>query len=406
MNTLLNKELKLVLLWLLFPMLGMAQSGNWMSSKQIEKDNLLFIEGGTYNMGQDAEEDIVRRVTVSAFYIAPTEVTNKEYRAFINWLNKHNKSQVVAMLPDTSIWQRCVSKEVGEQLVNDYFRLPAFDYYPVVGVSWLQATAFTKWKSDRYNEQLAKTSGLWSSEMQEKYAFSTAEFLSGTYHKKEGIDFPNGHNLFLPNHRLLTEAEWEYAAWALIGKRLQNEDGYVANQQLVSTLTDGKEKHYKKEINQERKKALRHARKYPVPNYYNAEKHNLPKCVFEGDINAYGIFNMNGNVAEWVYDVYQPISKVVENIPKPITAPQSKDTQKTIPEDQMSVIETPWEEVVAKGKAAQSHLKVDANSLRVLKGAKSVNEKSPGNRKGAKAGGQQERLIGFRCGMTRVEPLE
>ena len=70
-------------------------------------------------------------------------------------------------------------------------------------------------------------------------------------------------------------------------------------------------------------------------------------------------------------------------------------------------MDKPWDEIVANGKAAEKSRTVHENTLRVLKGTsgfKSRDGKSPGNRYSAKASGQNERLIGFRCGMTRFFP--
>jgi formylglycine-generating enzyme required for sulfatase activity len=363
---------------LLFSIALFAQEKGQTQHEKIEQTNLLLIEGGIFTMGQDVEGDIARKVTVSAFYIDATEVTNKEYRAFITYLEAQSSIYLNEMLPDTSIWTRCVGTEIGTQLVADYFRLPAFDYYPVVGVSWIQATAFSKWRSDRHNEQLAIEKGYWTADLQAKYDFSTSTFLAGNYHKKEGKKLPKDFNLLLPNYRLLSEAEWELAAWALIGKRELDNEGRISNQVYNPFATEGKDKHHKKAIDKYRKLVLQHARKNPLPSYYNTEKYNLPKAVFEGEINRYGIYNLNNNVAEWVQDPYRPIVKTTAVNPH---TPAPKVKQGT-------------------------NAGVDATRLRVVKGTSerdAKNKKSPGSRSSAKASGQYGQLIGFRCGMTMTE---
>lgn len=363
------------LLFLLFPIFLFAQEGRQNQHSKIEHTNLLLVEGGSFNMGQGAEEDIIRRITVSAFYVDATEVTNKEYRAFVSYLEAKSIGGSKEMLPDTTIWLRCVDASVATQLVKDYFRLPAFDYYPVVGVSWEQATAFATWKSDRANEKLAIESGYWTTNFQKKYTFSTSEFLAGEYHQKEGKALPKGFNLLLPNYRLLSEAEWEFAAWALVGKQQFTDEGMVRNQEFSPFTTEGKEKHHKKAIDTYRKLVLKHAKKYPLPSYYNTVKYHLPKSIFEGITNRYGIFNLNSNVREWVQDSYRPIVKTITSNPNQPAPSLEQETT------------------------------ID-NSLKVIKGGSiytTANKKSPGNRYAAKTTGQYEQLIGFRCGMTCVE---
>lgn len=369
----------------LFPIFLFAQQKKQTQRVSVEQTNLLLVEGGTFNMGQDVEEDIVRLVTVSAFYVDATQVTNKEYRAYTDYLDANDRMGTTnwrgsaGMRPDTTIWLRCVDTSIAAQLTEDYFRLPAFDYYPVVGVSWTQATYFAKWRSDRRNEKLAIESGYWTADLQEKYSFTTSEFLAGDYHKKEGKELPKDLNSIYSNYRLLSEAEWELAAWALIGKREFTDEGLVSNQVYKPLATEGKERHHKTAVNKYRKLALRHAKKYPLPSYYDTKKYDLPSAVFEGEINGYGIYNLNNNVAEWVEDWYKEIVKPTDEIN---TISESEE------EIRLRRIKKLWKKLPPK----------------VLKGASGMaNKKSPGNRSSAESMGQYERLIGFRCGMTVME---
>jgi sulfatase modifying factor 1 len=301
----------LIICLLFFSISLFAQESRQNKHRKIEQTNLLLIEGGIFNMGQGAAEDILRSATINSFYVDATAVTNKDYRTFVNDLARETSTLLNDRLPDTSIWLRCVETAIGSQLAKDYFRVAAFDYYPVVGVSWVQATAFSKWRSDRQNEQLAIESGYWPANFQKKYRFSTSKFLAGDYHKKEGKELPKDLNGLLPDYKLLSEAEWEFAAWALIGKQELTDEGIVRNQIFNPLATEGKDKHHKKSIDKYRKSVLKHAKKHPLPSYYEVKKYNLPSSVFEGEINGYGIYNLNNNVAEWVQNSYRPIVKIM-----------------------------------------------------------------------------------------------
>lgn len=389
------------ILLFLFPIFLFAQQKKQTQSASIEQTNLLLVEGGTFNMGQGVDEDIVRRVTVSSFYAAATQVTNKEYREYTDYLDATRVMGSVGMRPDTTIWLRCVDTSIATQLTKDYFRLPAFDYYPVVGVSWVQATEFVRWRSDRRNEKLAIESGYWTADLQEKYSFSTSEFLAGDYHKKEGKELPKDFKGIYSNYRLLSEAEWELAAWALIGKREFTDEGLISNQVYKPLATEGKERHHKTAVNKYRKLALRHAKKYPLPSYYDTKKYNLPSSVFEGKINGYGIYNLNNNVAEWVQDWYQEIIKPTATNPnKPAPNVQRGAAD---PTDKINTISQSKEEILMR-KVKELYPDLPPKVLKGVSGM--ANKKSPGNRSSAESMGEYDRLIGFRCGMTVMELVE
>ena len=121
---------------------------------------LVFVQGGTFTMGQTEEDvmadwnNIPRRVSVPSFYIDRTEVANVHYREYLFWLGRvfdpsdpANLPIFEGALPDTLCWRSELS--YNEPLVEYYFRHPGFNNYPVVGVTWEQATDFCLWRSGR-----------------------------------------------------------------------------------------------------------------------------------------------------------------------------------------------------------------------------------------------------------------
>ena len=129
---------------------------------------LVFIEGGTFTMGS-TEEDVMNdwnnsasRVTVSSFYMDHTEVTNLHWMEYVNWMRRvYNKSYphiYKKCLPDTLVWRSPLSYR--EKYVDYYLRHPSYRDYPVVGVSWLQANDFCKWRTDRVNEAILVREGI------------------------------------------------------------------------------------------------------------------------------------------------------------------------------------------------------------------------------------------------------
>jgi sulfatase modifying factor 1 len=131
-------------------------------SGQVTGPGLVLIQGGTFVMG-NTETDVLydyhsvpRRTTVSSFYMDETEVANVHYREYVYWLFRVFGTDfpevVKKALPDTLVWRDELA--YNEPYVEYYFRHPSYNYYPVVGVNWLQANDFAAWRSDRVNERI------------------------------------------------------------------------------------------------------------------------------------------------------------------------------------------------------------------------------------------------------------
>ncbi len=80
----------------------------------------------------------------------PDRIRDKEDRGV--FIDKH----VINVFPDTLAWVHDFTYSFNEPMTNMYFWHPAYDNYPVVGVSWQQATAFCVWRSQLLNSFLIK----------------------------------------------------------------------------------------------------------------------------------------------------------------------------------------------------------------------------------------------------------
>ena len=131
---------------------------------------LVFIPGGTFVKGR-VQDDVMRdwnnapvRVQVRSFYMDETEVTNLMYNEYLDWLERVYKEEgdvysnvYTAALPDTMVWRSPLG--FNEDMVNNYLRHPSFQDYPVIGVTWQQATNYAKWRTERVNESLLEREG-------------------------------------------------------------------------------------------------------------------------------------------------------------------------------------------------------------------------------------------------------
>ena len=322
---------------------------------------LVAIEGGTFVMGGSADQDLTydynnvrRRVTVPSFYMDETEVSNQDWLDYMHWIGitfPDDHKLYYDAIPDTLVWRRPLS--YNDPYVENYLRHPAFRDYPVVGVSWDQVQEYCTWRTDRMNENILRETGRMVSWKDAAGAgkgkgkttaaagkpangdpFNTDIYLNGQY-KGPGIDgkkmMPdisptakaaaaankgkgNGKlvrpvriedGILKQKYRLPSEAEWEYAALALIGntefENIDNDKVYPWNGLGVRSA---KQK-TRGMILANFKRGL--GDNMGVGGYLN-DKAEITARVRSFPPNDFGLYNMAGNVNEWVQDTYRQTS--------------------------------------------------------------------------------------------------
>ncbi len=318
---------------------------------------LVHIEGGTFVMGGSNIDDIgfdyaapKRRVTVATFYMDETEVANVDWLEYLNWIREipQDPRWYYEALPDTLVWRSPLA--YNEPYVNNYLRHPAYQDYPVVGVTWEQAIAYSNWRTNVVNENILRNKGILSDWKTYGAAKSGDTGKGGKGGKTDGTEVntdafnfelyqndqyadkgknapkvlnPSGNTsatgkgkaeterryakiedgVFTPGrYRLPTEAEWEYAALALIGSANNN---IVNNSKIYPWYGLGI------------RSASKNTRGLIYANFKRGEGDNMGVAGYLNDgadvtapITAYmpndfGLYNMAGNVSEWVLDTYR-----------------------------------------------------------------------------------------------------
>lgn len=173
-----------------------------------------------------------------------TEITNFNWLEYTTWMkNKHGveSSEYINALPDSSVFSG-----LNEPYEFYYFRHPAYQNYPVVGVSYNQAVAFCAWRTDRVKEMLAIQ-----------------------HAKKKEYVVPDF------DYRLPSKKEWEFVANAPLNERSirKNKSSYTS-EDLPYNVKDFQ--------------------------LYSSSNWKISNPATQGVKNEFGMQNLFGNVAEMI----------------------------------------------------------------------------------------------------------
>lgn len=302
-------------------------------------EGMAYVPGGSITIRYGGDSANIKKYSLSPFFIDKTEVTNSQYREFVNWVidsvaiagylkdasyfrdairdsnmhyinwSKVNHSklwkdqsrlqamyqngevrkdlynfritytragkpgqadevtEVVNIYPDTRVWAKDFPNSQTDLIMKDYFTNRAFDDYPVVGVTWKQARAYAQWKTNRYH--------------------SNAGGFLADYH--------------LP-YTLPSEAQWVHAAKG---------SGTALDSTVI--LRDGKNR-LMANFKQGEGEYTEDGSSYTVP-------------VMAYSPNAFGLYNMLGNVAEWVLDAYNVSAGAFVHDQNPVLLYDAEDTE-------------------------------------------------------------------------------
>jgi formylglycine-generating enzyme len=185
------------------------------------------------------------------------QVTNNDgSRTDVKDRSSFIKHSIINVYPDTLCWIRDFTYSFNDPQSDLYFWHPSFDDYPVVGVSWVQASAFSIWRTDYMNTALRKN---------------------------EIAD--------VQSYRLPLETEWEYAARGGLDLSMYPWGGPYTRNYKGCFLANFK----------------------PLRGNYIDDGNVYAGKVGSYEPNEFGLYDMSGNVAEWTCCAYHPSAYIFQH---------------------------------------------------------------------------------------------
>lgn len=261
-------------------------------------------------------------------------------------------TETISIYPNENVWAEDLTNAQTDLYVENYFKVPPFDDYPVVGVSWLQSRAYCNWRSNNagayYNmpDYMKYYRFIYTLPSEAQWVYAAQGFYdmiyASKYNNRDTLDTVNLYNLppdsMVVTHNFITDTtatattppppspqalqdsinadknaikQQRIAEYEKKLKRAENGNMYVMDYiKMLNFLQNGYNTGNEgpiidsTAIHRDINGMLTNFKQDEGDYWEDGAALTVPVMSFAP--NEFGLYNMEGNVAEWVMDAYSP----------------------------------------------------------------------------------------------------
>jgi len=233
--------------------------------------------------------------------------TNNNTLIASNDKGKHYTTEVINIYPDEKVWAEDLTNSQTDILVENYFKIAPYDDYPVVGVTWRQARAFCYWRSitaanySNMPDFMKYYHLTYSLPTEAQWVYAASGYYDMITSNASDTTAPSDAMAAVPADTTMTPHDSTYLAavqGAMEGKTHLSSDSVKVASVAPGTVIDSTP------IHRDRHGMLENFKQGEGDYWQDGSALTLPVMSFSP--NEFGLYNMEGNVSEWVLDAYSP----------------------------------------------------------------------------------------------------
>jgi sulfatase modifying factor 1 len=217
-------------------------------------------------------------------------------------------TEAINIFPDENVWAEDMTNSQTELMVENYFKIGPYDDYPVVGVTWKQARAFCYWRSITFTNyadmpEFMKYYHLtFSLPSEAQFSYAASGYYDMIRSNTDSAGRDSTGSVLNKSDSTVTPHDSAFVAAAIEEAKAKTEE--AKNKKDVVEVVNTAPIIDSTPIHRDERGMLSNFKQEEGDYWEDGSALTLPVMAYAP--NEFGLYNMEGNVAEWVMDAYSP----------------------------------------------------------------------------------------------------